>query len=84
MVFQNRVTRQVNRPTLLVVFKILRTKRNSLIENDMRANNSCLSDDNTRSVVDTEVLSDLRGWMDIYSRAAMRHLGQHARQTRHT
>ena len=57
MVLQNRVTRNVYRSTLVIVFEILRSECDTLVKNDVRPNDGCLTDDDTRAVVDAEIPS---------------------------
>ena len=83
VIFQDRVTRDVFGLAIFIVFEVLRTECNTLIQDDMRANDGRFADDNTRSVVNTEIVSYLRCRVNIYSCAAMRQFRQHTRNTRH-
>ena len=57
MVFYNRVAWNVKHITLLVVFETLCTKRNTLIERDMMADNTGFANHNTRAMVNSKILS---------------------------
>ena len=71
-VLQYRVTRHIHRSAFGIVFKILRSQRNTLIEHDMRTDDSRFADDDSCTVVDAEILTNLCRRMDVNTRAAMR------------
>ena len=79
MVFQDRVPRKVFRATLFIVFEILGAERHTLIKDHMRTDDSGLANNDSRSVVNTEMVSYLRRRMNIDTCPAVRQFRQHSR-----
>ena len=77
------MARNVQDVALLVVLEILRTEGNALIEGYVVADDRCLTDNDTRAVVDGEVFSYLRSRMDVDTRLGVRQFCNNTRYHRH-
>ena len=60
VVFENRVTRDVHGFAVGIIFEVTGTECDTLVQHHMRANDGRFADDDTRSVVNTEIVSYLR------------------------
>lgn len=78
VVFQNRVARTVDHVAVGVILEALRAKGHSLVERDVAADDGGLADDNSRAVVDTEVVADGGAGMDVDARLRVGKLGDDA------
>ena len=72
-----------NRITLIIQWKALGPKCDALIQFYVIANDTSLSDNDARAVVDGKIFANRRTWMDVYACLRVRHLCQHARNERH-
>lgn len=68
VVFQNRVARTVDHVAVGVILEALRAKGHSLVEDDVAADDGGFADDNSRTVVNAEVVADGGTGMDIDAR----------------
>ena len=83
VVLDDRVTWDVEHIALLVILETLGTKGDTLIESDVIANDRGLTDDDTRAVVDGEILADLSTWMDVDTCLGVGQLGDDTRDDGH-
>ena len=83
MVLDDGVSRDVEHITLLVVLEALGTERHTLIERHVVADDARLADDDTRAVVDGEVLAYLRPGVDVDAGLRVGLLGDDAGDDRH-
>ena len=67
VVLNDRMARYVYGIAVLVKLETLGTKRNSLIELNMVADDCSLADNHSGAVVDAEILADARTRMDVYA-----------------
>ena len=67
MVSDDGMSRHIDRPAIVIHLKVFRSKRDALIEGDMVANDASLPDDNTRTMVDGEILAYARSRVNVYS-----------------
>ena len=68
MILYNRVTRHVQHITLLIILEALGTQRYTLIQRHVVADNRCLTDDHTRTMINSEILTYLSTRVDIDTR----------------
>lgn len=80
VVLNDRMARYVYRIAVLVKLETLGTKRNSLIELYMIANDCSFSDNHTCAVVYAEILADARTRMDVYAGKRMCKFSDYAGQ----
>ena len=73
------MTWHVEHIAVLVILKALGTKRDTLIESDMIADDTRLADDDTRAVVNGEIFADLCTRMDVNTCLRMGQLGDNTR-----
>ena len=78
VVLDDGVSRDVEHIALLVVFEALGTEGDTLIEGDVVADDAGLADDDTRAVVDGEVLANLGTGVDVDAGLGMGLLGDDA------
>ena len=62
------------------VLKRLRAEGDALVDADVIANDRRLADNHARAMVDEEIMTDRRAWMDINARGTMGKLAHHAGQ----
>ena len=75
VVFQDRVTRNVHRTTFGIVLEVLRTERHTLVQHYVRTDDSGLADDDSRTMIDAEMVAYLCRRVNIDTRSAMREFG---------
>ena len=76
IVLNDRVARNVHYLSVLVGYKVLCSQCNSLIESNMLANDTGLSNYNPRAMVNREILADLCSRVNVDSRGRVRHFRQ--------
>ena len=79
MITDNLMSRHVDRPSIIIDLEILRTQSDSLVNRHMVAYDTSLTDDDTRTMVDGEIFSDLCSRVDIDAGSRMRPLGEDSR-----
>ncbi len=83
-VFDDGVARHIKHVALLVVFEILRSEGDTLIESDMVANDTGLADDDTSAMVNGEIFADGGSRMDVDAGLGVSQLGDDAGDDRDT
>ena len=78
------MARYVQRQSFFVQGKAFCTQCHTLIKADMITDYSRLPDHNTRTMIDTEIFSDLRSRMNVYSCIRMGHFCYNTWNHRHT
>ena len=74
VILDNRMTRYVQHVAVLIIFEALGTKGHTLIECHVVADDTRLTNDHTRAVVDGEILSDGGTRMDVDTSLRVRQL----------
>ena len=83
VVFDNRVTRYIQHVAVSIILEALGTQCDTLIQRDVVANDTRLTNHDTRAVVDGEVLADGGTRMDIDTRLGVGLLGNDTRNDGH-
>ena len=73
----------IQRQALVIKDKILSPKCNPLIQTDMIADNRSFTDNNSRTMINTEILSYFGSGMYIYTRIGMGYFCYNTRYYRH-
>ena len=68
MVLDDRMTGNIQHVAVLIVAEALGTKRHTLIEGDVVADDGGLANDDARAVVDSKILADLGTWVNVDTR----------------
>ena len=77
---ENRVARAIDHIAFIVIFETLGTECNTLIQTHMVADDTSLTDNDTRTMVDTEIFSDRSSGMTIYTSLGVSQLGDYSWQ----
>ena len=83
MVTDNRMSWHIDRPSVIINLEILRAQSDSLVNRHMVAYDTRLTDDDTRTMVDGEIFSDLCPRVDIDAGSRVCPLGEDSRQYRY-
>ena len=83
VILDDGVARHVEHITVSVILEALGTESHALIQRDMSTDDTGFADDDTRAVVDGEVLADAGAGVYVDARLGVRLLGDDARQDRY-
>ena len=83
IVFDDWMARHVHRLALFVILEILGTERHALIEHHVRPDDSSLANHYTCAMIYAEMVANLSSRMNVDTRLAVSHLGEHTRDERH-